>query len=225
MNAVQKAKASYHHGDLRRALVEAALESIEEGGVSALSLREVARRAGVSQTAPYHHFADRAALVTAVAVDGYAILAAALQKACDDAGPDPIAKLEATGRAYIRFSYEHRGYFGVMFRPELVGPDENPELHACGENAMAILVSVLVECQNAGKAPPGDPMQLALVAWSAVHGLAALWNDGPLSKMQDKFPLDRDAAAALVSHRLASMLSAEAKVLSAPEEPLRRGRR
>lgn len=212
VNAVAKAKAHYHHGDLRRALLEAALESIVEGGISALSLREVARRAGVSQTAPYHHFADRAALVAAIAMDGYAILTELMREACLAAGDDPLQKLAATGRAYAHFAFSHRAHFDVMFRPELHDPEGNPELHACGETALTILVMVLIECQQAGKAPQGDPMELALIAWSSVHGLASLWLDGPLSKMQDKFHVDGNAAADLVASRMATMLAALAAV-------------
>lgn len=104
---------AYHHGDLRRALLAAALEAIEEVGPTALSLRDLARRAGVSHAAPAHHFGDKAGLLTALAAQGFDLLAQALVQAGDDL-------LEA-GVAYVDFAVRHRAYFEVMFRPSCTG--------------------------------------------------------------------------------------------------------
>src|SRR3954453_16385563 len=123
------AKQSYHHGDLRRALLQAAAEAITETGVAALSMRDLARRAGVSHAAPTHHFGDKAGLLTAVAVEGYARLGAALAAAGDFA---------EAGVAYVLFATDHPGYFAVMFRPELYHCDD-PALVAARDRATAML--------------------------------------------------------------------------------------
>src|SRR5690242_4627498 len=113
-----KKKRAYHHGDLRRTLLEASLELIAESGLDALSLREVARRAGVSPGAPYHHFESREQLLTALAVDGFALLGEAMRSARDAAGAeDVIERFGAIGEAYVRFALAHPAHFRLMFRP------------------------------------------------------------------------------------------------------------
>src|SRR6476661_4198967 len=108
-------RTAYHHGDLRPALLQASLALIEEDGIGALSLREVARKAGVSHNAPYHHFKDRGSLLAALAEDGFATLAREMA-AARAAAPDAQARLEACGLAYIRFALESRARFKLMFR-------------------------------------------------------------------------------------------------------------
>src|SRR5215213_2255929 len=108
----------YHHGDLPRALLEAAVEAIAEVGPAAVSLRDLARRTGVSHAAPAHHFGDKAGLLTAVATDGFERLAATLGQAYQATG----SFLEV-GVAYVRFAISHQAQFEVMFRPELYHPD------------------------------------------------------------------------------------------------------
>ena len=111
-HAAAERERPYHHGDLRRALLAAAVEMIAEAGPAALSLRALARRTGVSHAAPAHHFGDKAGLLTAVAAEGYRLLAAALRDAYERTG----SFLEV-GVAYVRFALEHQPYFEVMFRP------------------------------------------------------------------------------------------------------------
>src|SRR5947207_11340311 len=105
---------AYHHGDLRRALMAAAIEAIGEHGPAAVSLRDLARRANVSHAAPAHHFKDKAGLLTAIAVDGYDMLGDALRADAGQAGP-----LLDVGASYVRFALEHPAHFEVMFRPDL----------------------------------------------------------------------------------------------------------
>src|SRR4051812_6811216 len=119
----------YHHGDLRRALVDAALEMVAEHGPAALSLREVARRAGVSHAAPTHHFRNKAGLLTAIAADGYRLLARALEEAGAKAGREERAGKESTpfreqGVAYVVFATEHPAHFAVMRAPYLLDTDD-----------------------------------------------------------------------------------------------------
>ncbi len=160
---------SYHHGDLRRALLTATAAAIADKGPTALSLRDLARRAGVSHAAPAHHFGDKAGLLTALAAEGYAMLADTL----DAAGGD----LLDSGVAYVRFAVEHRAHFEVMFQPGLYHPDD-PEVAAARERADGSLATAL-------SARPGHPHDedteaSQLAAWSVAHGFAALWLSGAL---------------------------------------------
>jgi AcrR family transcriptional regulator len=156
----------YHHGDLRRALLEAALQAIAEVGPAAVSLRELARRTGVSHAAPAHHFGDKAGLLTAVATDGFERLAATLGEAHQTTG----SFLEV-GVAYVRFAVTHRAHFEVMFRPELYRTDD-PNLVRARDAARSLLYPPAAAVANS---PDGDQVRAAVAAWSLVHGLATLW--------------------------------------------------
>jgi AcrR family transcriptional regulator len=156
----------YHHGDLPRVLLEAAVQAIEEAGPAAVSLRELARRVGVSHAAPAHHFGDKAGLLTALAADGFRRLAATLGQAYQETG----SFLEV-GVAYVRFAVRHRAHFEVMFRPELYRTDD-PELARARDRARSLLYPPAAEV--AGGADPDD-LTAGVAAWSLVHGLATLW--------------------------------------------------
>ncbi len=157
----------YHHGDLPRALLDAAIQAILEVGPTAVSLRELARRAGVSHAAPAHHFGDKAGLLTAVAADGFQRLAATLREAREATG----SFLEV-GVAYVRFAVTHRAHFEVMFRPELYRSDD-PELVRARDAARALLYPPAAEAANSPDG--GDDLRAGIAAWSLVHGLATLW--------------------------------------------------
>ena len=157
----------YHHGDLPRALLDAAVEAIAEVGPAAVSLRDLARRTGVSHAAPAHHFGDKAGLLTAVAADGFRRLATTLRDTYQATG----SFLEV-GVAYVGFAVTHRAHFEVMFRPELYRTDD-PELVRAREQARALLYPPAAEFTNS--ADGGDDVRAGLAAWSLVHGLATLW--------------------------------------------------
>ncbi|MFC8717715.1 TetR/AcrR family transcriptional regulator [Kitasatospora sp. NPDC057198] len=161
----------YHHGDLRAACLRAAHELLEEDGSAALSLRAVARRAGVSATAPYRHFADRDALLSAVAAQGYRDLAARLAAA----GPAPrdAAALADVAAAYVRFATDRPALFRVMFAEPCDPAD--PE-RAAATAAMWEYVHGIVR----GAFPGADPGPTATAVWGLVHGLAFLHLDGKL---------------------------------------------
>jgi len=198
-------RAGYHHGDLRRALLEASLTLVEEAGIGALSLREVARKAGVSHNAPYHHFKDRGSLLAALADEGFAQLAAEMA-AARAAAPDARARLQACGLAYVRFALKSAARFKLMFRPELSAPSEGTPARA-STSPLDVLTAAIVETQQAGLAPPGDPMPLVLTCWSAVHGLASLWLDGPLARTQRAFGASSpDALATTMTSTLATLI-------------------
>jgi AcrR family transcriptional regulator len=156
----------YHHGNLRPALISAAIGEIEESGPAAMSLRAVARRAGVSHAAATYHFGDRAGLLTAVAAEGYRLLAEALRGAQETRG----SFLEV-GVAYVRFAVTHRAHFEVMYRPELYHRDD-AELGRARAAAATLLYGT-------GEITR-ERMAYGVAAWSIVHGLATLWLNGNL---------------------------------------------
>ncbi|GGM31934.1 TetR/AcrR family transcriptional regulator [Promicromonospora citrea] len=151
---------SYHHGDLRRAMIDAAAAAVAERGPAALSLRELARLAGVSHAAPAHHFGDKAGVLTAVAAEGFTLLADALATAGGD--------LLAAGLAYVRFAAAHPGHFAVMFDPGLVHGDD-PVLAAARDRAGDALAGLTSDAVA------------ARAAWSVAHGFASLWLSGALT--------------------------------------------
>src|SRR5580765_4427810 len=140
------ARDSYHHGALREELITASLTLIEAEGIGAVSLRRVAREAGVSPGAPYHHFADRSALLAAITVRGSALLEQSLREARQHA-PTAAAALGALIEAYVRFAAENPAYIHLMLRPELSHPENHPEVQAAGEGAIALLTEVVRDCQ------------------------------------------------------------------------------
>lgn len=169
----------YHHGNLRTAVLKAAWSLVKKQGLKELTLREVARKVGVTHAAPYHHFKNRDALLAAMTVDAFEELDAALAQAKPlAAAPDEV--LRALGRAYIDFARARPERVEVMFRRG----DRGDVLHGAGGRAFQHLVDAVVASQAAGLAPAGDPMALTLAAWSIVHGFAMLWVEGPLDGME-----------------------------------------
>ncbi|WP_406366281.1 TetR/AcrR family transcriptional regulator [Streptomyces sp. NBC_00645] len=152
----------YHHGDLRRAILGAALDVIAVEGPSALSLRDLARRAGVSHAAPAHHFKDRTGLLTAIAAEGYGLLATALDAADD---------LRDAGVRYVRFAREHPAHFQVMFSPELLR-ENDVELTAARALAGERLRAAVSALPSEGRGP--DARLAGVAAWSLAHGFATL---------------------------------------------------
>ena len=188
---------TYHHGDLRRALLDEASGVLEEGGVGALSLRDLARRAGVSATAPYHHFKGKADLVSALALDALDGLDRALA-APDD--PDPRQRLRAVGVAYVLYAVAHPERFRLAFRPELganpfeqFGTEEaTPPEEIRGYRHLARAVAEIEPDAERQAA-------LAVAAWALVHGLAALLVDGPLRPLAEDPATVRAMAEATVA--------------------------
>jgi AcrR family transcriptional regulator len=180
----------YHHGNLREALVEAALGLLEQEG-KPFTLRAAAKAAGVSHTAPYNHFPDKEALLAAVAIAGFGKLGARVEAARVTAGADPGTQLAATGEAYVFFAAEHPALFRLMFGPRK--EDGHSEaVRAAGLSAFEALVRVVQDGMQAGAFRPGDARASAFTAWSLVHGMAQLAIDrtGPLT------PEDREGIAA-----------------------------
>jgi AcrR family transcriptional regulator len=171
-------KPQYHHGDLRRALLDASLALISEEGFGALTLREVARRAGVTHAAPYRHFEDKEALLVAVAEEGFRVMTARMKERMARE-PTPEGRLTACGVAYVLFAMEHPAHFRVMFGPHFTRP---PQLGPSGGDmdAFGLLVDSITEGQRTGAVREGEPRVLALTCWSLVHGLSSLLVDRKL---------------------------------------------
>ena len=165
-------KVAYHHGDLRSALLQAAVEVLHERGQRGLSLRECARRAGVSHAAPYRHFASKDALLVAIAGQGFGWLVEAGRAAMDTV-TEPREKLDAYGVAYVRFAIEHPEHHRVMFTSEL----DRAAADAADLEASDAAFNLLHEAAAAA-APNEDPMIAAVSFWSLVHGLSMLILDG-----------------------------------------------
>ncbi|KAA0021370.1 TetR/AcrR family transcriptional regulator [Antrihabitans cavernicola] len=176
------AKTTYHHGDLPSALVRAAIELLEEGGATALSLRAVARHAGVSTAAPYRHFPDRNALLSAVAAVGYQELGADLIAASPSPStPDDLAAIAV---AYVQFALKRPGMFRAMFTEQCddTSPDRVAAVAAIHEYLNFIVKQTV---------PARDPEPVATAMWGLVHGLAFLFLDGKLDSSSDDVVADR----------------------------------
>jgi AcrR family transcriptional regulator len=180
LNSVKSSDAggrSYHHGALRPALIAAAEAVIAERGLDRFSLRETARRAGVSPAAPAHHFGDVRGLLTAIAADAFADLAKALEAADSAAGPDREARIKAQGMAYVAFALDRPARFDLMWRKALLDHD-NPQLSQASNRAWELLDHA-ARGPNMPHAGPLDPaLAPSTAAWSIVHGFARLAIDG-----------------------------------------------
>jgi AcrR family transcriptional regulator len=167
------AEKRYHHGSLRAALLEAALDEIAVVGTSRLSLREVARRAGVSHAAPRHHFSDKGGLLTAIAAEGYRVLAEVTERAAATG-----RGLVDVGLAYVRFALDHPAFFAVMFRPDVYNPSDGVLAEARDDAAGVLLNAVAREF---GVDASDDVVRDgAIAAWAMTHGFATLWLNGNL---------------------------------------------
>ena len=184
----------YHHGNLREALVQTAVALGREKGPEGIVIREVARRTGVSHNAAYRHFADRDALLAAIADDGIRMLELTMRRRLaevDEADPGrrALARLRAAGRAYVEFALAEPGIFEVTFDGCEIHDEDRylPPL----ESAFLVLNEILDECAEAGVVDPAKRDGAEVLAWAAVHGFAVLHQRGPLRRSQ---PADREAA-------------------------------
>ena len=175
----------YHHGNLKQTLLRSAVKVLSKVGPREFTLREVARQAKVSHSAPYRHFEDKDELLAAVAAEGFDRLADSMIAASASAG-DPLAAFRASGLGYVRFALQWPDHFAVMFD---YGPDLGayPGYAASGHRAFQVLLDKIVAAQEARQLPVGDPHPLALTAWSLVHGIAKL-------AIAKRLPLGSEAA-------------------------------
>lgn len=189
--------------DVREAVLAAAVRLIDDGGLANLSMREVARVAGVSHQAPYHYFPDRESILAALAEDGFRRLADRLEKARDPEIP-AVRRLTSLSRVYVEFALDHPSLFRVMFRPDFVDMDRFPRAMECGDRAFANLPVAVAECIEEGLAPTPSAQALVVTAWSFAHGLACLILDGPLAA---KLPETANARDHLIDEAVRAMES------------------
>ena len=188
---------SYHHGDLRRALLDVASGVLAREGVSALTLRGLASGVGVSRTAPYRHFADKDALLEAVAAEGFARLEESVHLAREAGASTPEAFVRLA-QTYVGFALEHPAHYRLMYGREAISRRQRPALQTAADALYDELVAALTEAQKAGVVRAGDPGPLASVAWAQVHGLAMLLVEGQMEAPEDAMALTALAARSLL---------------------------
>jgi AcrR family transcriptional regulator len=178
----KKRSHPYHHGDLSRALVQEAVRTIRRGGVHALTLRRVGEKLGVSRTALYRHFADKSALLAAVAREGFRSLRLQLLEAWESHGHGREG-LNAMGIAYVEFAVANPSHYRVMFGGYVTDAGvRDPELAQEGAGAFQVLVDAILFLQEQGVVRRDQPLQLAQYIWANVHGIAMLAIDGQLKQ-------------------------------------------
>lgn len=192
-------------GRLGDDLLNAAAALIAERGPQGFSLREVARRARVSEAAPYWHFSSKETLLAAVAEQGFLGLAAAMDEVRSRVA-NPRQRLQQLGVAYVRFALTHPSHLRIMFGPEIRDKSTHPALKAASERAFGLLVGAIVEAQRAGRVRRGNPEDLAVAAWALVHGLSALLIDGQLTQ-RARTPEEAEALTARVTALLQTGLT------------------
>ena len=180
----RKRPDQYHHGDLRRALLERAVQTIQRHGVDRLTLRAVGQDLGVSRTALYRHFADKAALLEAVAAQGFRTLRERLTEAWEQAGQGRRG-FDAMASAYVRFALEQSSHYRVMFGGVLDADACDPDLTVEGAGAFQVLVDAITWQQREGLLRDDDPLQMANYVWSVVHGISMLALDERLHAKGD----------------------------------------
>ena len=194
----QRAERGYHHGNLREALIEAALRLIAEKGPGGFTFADAARAAGVSPAAPYRHFRDRDALLADVARAGFERFEAALLAAWNDGRPDAMTAFHQVGRAYLAFARGEPAYYAVMFEAGLP-PDADAELRAAGDRAFGVLrnaAEAICLQLPAGRRPPA--LMMSLHIWAMAHGIAALFGRGDAGRRKLPMPAEDLLEAAVL---------------------------
>lgn len=189
----KKPAERYHHGDLRRALLDEALRTIQADGVSHLTLRTVGARLGVSRSALYRHFANKQALLAVVGREGFSMLRQAIANAWEQ-HHHGRAGFEAMATAYVQFAVAHASHYRVMFSGFVESSAKDAEFIAEARAAFQVLVDALVEQQNAGDIRLDDPVLMARFVWALVHGTATLVIDGQLPETAQREALEQYSA-------------------------------
>jgi AcrR family transcriptional regulator len=177
--------APYHHGNLREALLAKALAVLRHDGVEHVSLRELARELGVSQSAPYRHFAGKESLLAELATQGFRELAGGMRASASKERSGPATALALAGSGYIRFAVSHPEQYRLMFGKAHVDKSRYPELEAAAKDAFTVLLATIQQGVDGGMFRKAPPMVLAMTAWSLVHGFASLAIDGQLAGAEE----------------------------------------
>ena len=180
----------YHHGDLKNALIKAGVEILAKEGVNGLTLRKVAKRAGVSHSAPYAHFKDRQSLIAAISTEGFRRLYDELDAAASAHADDPKEQLVEATRVYMQFAMNHTDTFKIMFSGVLEKEKDYPSFMEISGKTFERVVDIVRACQNAGILRPGPSELVAVSVWGQVHGIVLLALEGQIShRVRERFTL------------------------------------
>ena len=180
----------YHHGDLKNALIKAGVEILSKEGVSGLSLRKVAKRAGVSHSAPYSHFPDRQSLIAAISTEGFKQLYNELNAVISEHPGNPKRQLQEGAWRYVQFAMNKTDTFKIMFSGVLEKEKDYPAFVEISQKTFRKVVEVVRSCQEANLLPAGPPEVTAVAIWGQVHGIVALMLEGQISHMVlDQYPI------------------------------------
>jgi AcrR family transcriptional regulator len=183
-------KTPYHHGDLKNALIQAGIEILSKEGVSSLSLRKVARTAGVSHAAPYAHFSDKQALVAAISTAGYRTLYDKVYDAAQNHRGDPLRQLIEGAWAYVEFALDESDHFRITLSGVVEKEKDYPAFVEISQNAFRLVVELVQACQKAGILNEGPPDLMAISVWGSVHGFVSLALEGQISHtLLDRYSL------------------------------------
>ncbi len=183
-------KKNYHHGNLRRQLIETALDIISEHGLEKVSMRGLGQRIGVSRTAPYRHFADKSALLCAIAEEGYKKLTRVLNNSNTKFSDDSVTRLMNVGIAYVEFAVSNSVHYQIMFGNEIREKNRTPELVKAAGTAFNELLCAVKVCQNEKRIKQLNPFIIANTLWSTTHGISSLLIDGQVQAVNafQEFP-------------------------------------
>ena len=174
MTGIKKQSHAYHHGNLRRVLIDTAVEIISEQGAKDLSLRKIAKRAGVSHTAPYRHFKDKNAILGAVAREGFDMMLRKTEERIARSRGNELDHFAISGLSYIDFAVNYPAHYRVMFGTRLENSYFSEEFKPESIPVFKLLKDIIMVCQEKGLLKAGDPQEMAMAAWSIVHGFAML---------------------------------------------------
>lgn len=172
---------TYHHGDLKNALIKAGVEILAKEGIGKLSLRKVAQKAGVSHTAPYSHFSDKQSLIAAISTEGFQRLSKALDSAIKSNANNPKKQLIESAQVYVKFAVGNKDIFKIMFSSALEKEKDYPAFVEISQKTFHQVVEIVEACQEAGVIKSGDADVLAVIIWGQVHGIIALAIEGQIS--------------------------------------------
>lgn len=176
---------TYHHGDLRAALIEKALELVQTNQVHLIGFRELARQLNVSRTAPYRHFESVECLLAAAAEDGFQKFMTVLEQGDGKKHRDPRAQFVAMAKSYLAFAMENPAHYRLMFEKSFYEKNKFPEVAALASKAFTLLTTAVSECVGSDAAKT-DTLRIASMAWAFVHGLARLFIDGQLNHIKNR---------------------------------------
>jgi len=183
-------KKTYHHGDLKNALIKAALEILSKEGVTGLSLRKVARKAGVSHAAPYAHFTDKQALIAAISTEGHIKINKEIALVMERVPDDPLRQLVEVAWVYVKFGMEEPAHFKISFSGAVEKQRDYPALVEMTGKNFGMVRQLVTHCQAAGIFASGEPDLVAVGVWGLVHGFVSLLQEDQISHaVMDQYSL------------------------------------